>query len=198
MNKKLVKWVGAYDNAKRMQQSGWSEDDLLAKAHELYSSAGNGTFKYMKEWIDVHDQPRYGSKVGENTGSGSSGSKRAHESDSNFVGPSARPMGRDAAKKKSKRKGKGAFLEVVNEDFNEFMKMKAQESEHLEKLAMLQEEANLRQKEATQRKYDANELMKEKTHAKKMKIWLKLSEKDCLNDHSRELLQQLSHDLFGK
>ncbi|KAG7578907.1 Reverse transcriptase domain [Arabidopsis thaliana x Arabidopsis arenosa] len=108
VNKSLGKWVGAYDNAKRMQQSGWSEDDVLAKAHELYSNAGNGNFKYIKEWLAIRDQARYGSQVGGNTGSGSSGSKRAHESDAsdatNSVGSGARPMGRDAAKKKAKKK----------------------------------------------------------------------------------------------
>jgi len=58
----------------------------------------------MKEWITVSDQPRYGSQVGGNCGSKSSGSKRAHDSgasDSNSVGSTARPMGRDATKKKS-------------------------------------------------------------------------------------------------
>ncbi|KAL9858842.1 hypothetical protein AtNW77_Chr1g0040961 [Arabidopsis thaliana] len=72
------------DNVKRMQQSGWSKDGVLAKAHELYSNAVEG-----------------------NTGSGSSGSKRTHESDvrdANSVGSSARPIGSDIAKKKTKKK----------------------------------------------------------------------------------------------
>ena len=60
-------------------------------------------------------------------------------------------MGRDAAKKKAKKKGKGVALEVVNEDFNEFKQIKSQEFERLEKLAMLQEEANKRRKKAIQR-----------------------------------------------
>jgi len=47
-------------------------------------------------------------------------------------------------KKKAKTKGNGVALEVVNEDFNEFNQIKAQEFERLEKLAMLQEEANER------------------------------------------------------
>ncbi|XP_013585405.1 PREDICTED: uncharacterized protein LOC106294396 [Brassica oleracea var. oleracea] len=76
VNKILGKWIGAYDNAKRLQQSGWSENDILAKAHELYSGEKNGHFNLMSEWLAVHDQPRYGSQVGGNTGSGSSGSKR--------------------------------------------------------------------------------------------------------------------------
>ncbi|CAE5975713.1 unnamed protein product [Arabidopsis arenosa] len=103
VNKSLGKWVGAYDNAKRMQQ----------------------------RWLAIRDQARYGSQVGGNTGSGSSGSKRAHESDAsdatNSVGSSARPMGRDAAKKIAKKKGKGVALEVVNEEYNEFKQLKTQE-----------------------------------------------------------------------
>ena len=48
----------------------------------------------------------YGSQVEGNTGSRSSVSKRAHESDasdSNSVESSARPMGRDAANKKKQK-----------------------------------------------------------------------------------------------
>jgi hypothetical protein len=80
---------------------------IMEKAHELYSSGKSGHFILMSEWLALRDQPRYGSQVGGNTGSGSSGSKRAHESDvsdSNSVGSSARPMGRDAAKKKVRKK----------------------------------------------------------------------------------------------
>ncbi|CAL9248125.1 unnamed protein product, partial [Arabidopsis halleri] len=64
INKKLGKWVSAYDNAKRMQQSGWSENDVLAKAHELYSSGRSGHFNLIQEWLAVRDQPRYRSQTG--------------------------------------------------------------------------------------------------------------------------------------
>ncbi|XP_010412465.1 PREDICTED: uncharacterized protein LOC104698766 [Camelina sativa] len=105
-------------------------------------------------------------QVGGNTGSGSSGSNRSRESDasdSSSVGSVARPMGRDAAKEKGKKKGK--------------------ELERLDKITMRQEEAN--------------QLMTERTEAKKMKMYLKLSEKEHLDDRSKELLEKLSHDLFG-
>ena len=65
-------------------------------------------------------------------------------------------MGMDAAKKKAKKKDKSVAVEVVNEDFNEFKQIKAQEFERLEKLAMMQEEANQRRKEAIQRQVEAN------------------------------------------
>ena len=80
-------------------------------------------------------------------------------------------------------------MEVVNEDFIEFKQIKAQELERLEKIAMLQEESNKRKKEATQRQEEANQLMEEKTRAKKMKMWLKLSEKQHLSDQSKELFK---------
>ncbi|PNX55478.1 hypothetical protein L195_g049107, partial [Trifolium pratense] len=100
--------------------------------------------------------------VGGNTGSRSSGSKRARESDasdSNSVGSSVRPMGRDAAKKREK------------------------ELERLDKIAMRQEEAN--------------HLLKESTKAKKMKMFMKLSSKEHLDDRSKVLLEKLGRDLFG-
>jgi hypothetical protein len=61
MNKILNKWTGAYDNDKRMQQSGGSEDDVLTKTHELYLSGKSRHFSLMSEWLVVRDQPRYGS-----------------------------------------------------------------------------------------------------------------------------------------
>ncbi|XP_058733879.1 uncharacterized protein LOC131605551 [Vicia villosa] len=100
-------------------------------------------------------------QVGENIGSGSSGSKRVHESDasdSNTVGSSARQMGTDATKKREK------------------------ELERLDKIAMRQEEAS--------------QLLKENTEAKKMKMFMKLSSKDHLDDRSNELLEKLEKDLF--
>ncbi|XP_013617288.1 PREDICTED: glutathione S-transferase T3-like [Brassica oleracea var. oleracea] len=114
LNKKLSKWSGTYNNARRMQQSGWSENDVMTKAHKLYSSGKNEHFNLMSEWLAVRDQPSYSSQVGGNIGSTSSGSKRSRESDandsnsvgSNSAGSSARPMGIETAKKKAKRKAK--------------------------------------------------------------------------------------------
>ena len=51
--------------------------------------------------------------------------------------------------------------------------------------------------EANQRQDEANQLMKEKTRPKKMKMWLKLSEKEHLNDKNKEMFQHLSDELFG-
>ncbi|CAI8619666.1 unnamed protein product [Vicia faba] len=128
MNKILNKWAGAYDNAKRMQKSGWSKNDVLAKAHELYLSGKNGHLILMSEWLSLRDQPRYGSQIGGNSGFVGSGSKRAHESDasdSNSIESSACPMGMDVAKK-----GVGT----------------------IGKIAMRQEEANQLLKESTEAK----------------------------------------------
>jgi len=52
--------------------------------------------------------------MGGSVGSGSSGSKRSHE---DSVGSSARPMGREAAKKKGKKKSKDAALEEVETEW---------------------------------------------------------------------------------
>ncbi|XP_057440037.1 uncharacterized protein LOC130731863 [Lotus japonicus] len=65
MNTRPGKWIGAYDSAKREQRSGWSEDDVIARAQELFASGKIGQFTLMEEW--------------RNTGSRSSGSKRSHD-----------------------------------------------------------------------------------------------------------------------
>ena len=81
----------------------------MAKAQELYACGKNVQFTLMEEWHTLRDQPRYGSQVGGIICSGSSGSKRSHDSDafgSNSIGSSACPMGREAAKKKVKRKAR--------------------------------------------------------------------------------------------
>jgi hypothetical protein len=59
MNKILNKWIGAYDSAERLKASGWSENDVLAKAQELYACGKNIQFTLMKEWHALRDQPRY-------------------------------------------------------------------------------------------------------------------------------------------
>ncbi|GAA0139355.1 hypothetical protein LIER_00919 [Lithospermum erythrorhizon] len=120
----------------------------------------------MSEWEAVRDQPRFASQVRGNTGSGSSGSKRAYESDagdSNSVESMARLMGKDAAKEKEKKKGKGIALEVVTEEkekvLTTFKQYKEKELECLDKIATQQEETL--------------NVMKEKTRAKNMKMRIK-------------------------
>lgn len=115
MNQKLEKWIGAYDNAKCMQQSRLSVQDI-GKAHEICSGGGTRNFNLMKEWIIVRDQPHYVIQITCNSGSGSSGSKRAHESEANDSN-SVRSNGEGCIKKKTKKKGKGTTLKVVNEIF---------------------------------------------------------------------------------
>ncbi|XP_024010159.1 uncharacterized protein LOC112085230 [Eutrema salsugineum] len=94
-----------------------------------------------------------------------------------------RPMGRDGATKKSKKKGRGIALEVVNEEWNKFKQFKEQELEQLDKITMKQKEAN--------------QQLNERTQAKKIKMFMKLSEKEHLDDQSKKLLEKLGHDLFG-
>ncbi|CAL9234364.1 unnamed protein product [Arabidopsis halleri] len=73
-------------------------------------------------------------------------------------------------------------LEVVNKEWNEFKQFKEQELERLDKITMRQEETNL--------------LIKERTQAKKMKMFMKLSEEEHLDDQSKELLEKLKEDIF--
>ncbi|RID49696.1 hypothetical protein BRARA_H00477 [Brassica rapa] len=79
MNKKLSKWVGVYDNAKRKQQSGWSENDVLVKAQEIYSGSKNEYFNLISHENDTSDSNSIGS---------------------NSVGSNICPIGRDTSKKR--------------------------------------------------------------------------------------------------
>ncbi|AES73746.1 hypothetical protein MTR_3g108270 [Medicago truncatula] len=49
MNKVINKWIGAYESAKRLQGSGWSEDDVLAIARELFACGKNVQFILKEE-----------------------------------------------------------------------------------------------------------------------------------------------------
>ncbi|AES62594.2 hypothetical protein MTR_1g101850 [Medicago truncatula] len=80
--------------------------------------------------------------------------------------------------KKGRKKSKGATLESVNEEWNEFKQCKEKKLEQLDKIVMRQEEGN--------------QLLRESTDAKKMKMFVKLSSKEHLDDRSKEL----GRDLF--
>ncbi|KAL6570760.1 hypothetical protein OROGR_000310 [Orobanche gracilis] len=180
MNRILAKWVGAYDAAKRMQASGWSEDDILSKAQELFAEGKKKVhFSYFQQWQALRDQPRFASQVGGNTGSRSSGSKRSHESDacgSNNIGSIARPMGREAAKKKAKKKSREPTVEEVDKEFADYTQLKDKEIGNLEKLASIQAEA---------------------IKVRKMELYVKLSSVENLDGRRKELLMKLEQELFG-
>jgi hypothetical protein len=182
MSKLINKWVGAYDTAKRQQASGWSEDDVLAKAQEIYACGKNVQFTLKEEWRALRDQPRYGSQVGGSVGSGSSGSKRSHD---DSVGSSARPMGREAAKKKGKgkKKSKDAGFEEVEQEWVQFKEMKVQEMEHF--------------KEYTEKMEKYTAVQQEKNKLKKMDMYIKLTSQEHLDDRKKKMVENLERELFG-
>ncbi|XP_024642283.1 glutathione S-transferase T3 [Medicago truncatula] len=49
MSKIPNKWIGAYEGAKRLQGSAWSDTNVLAKAQELYACGKNVQFTLMEE-----------------------------------------------------------------------------------------------------------------------------------------------------
>ena len=111
--------------------------------------------------------------MGGSAGSGSSGSKRSHE---DSAGSSARPMGREAAKKKGKKKSKDAALEEVETEWVQFKEIKVQEIERLKEYTAAQQEKN---------------------RLKKMKLYLKLTAEEHLDDRKKEMLENLVRELFG-
>jgi len=74
-------------------------------------------------------------------------------------------MGRELAKKKGKKKSKEKVFE------------------RLDKITLMQQEAN--------------QLMKERTHTKKMKFYLKLSSEEHLDDRKKELFEKLADKLLA-
>ncbi|XP_039688572.1 uncharacterized protein [Medicago truncatula] len=119
--------------------------------------------------------------MGGNVDSGSSGSKRSYE---DSVGSSAHPMGRETAKKKGKKKSKDETLEKVEKEWVQFKELKEQEIEQLKELTLV--------------KQQKNKLLQEKTEAKKMKMYLKLSSEEHLDDRKIELLGKLERELLEK
>ncbi|KEH17577.1 hypothetical protein MTR_0007s0250 [Medicago truncatula] len=89
----------------------------------------------------------------------------------------------ETAKKKGKKKSKEDFLELVDDKWAEFKQFKEKELEQLDKIALIQQEAN--------------QLMKESTHAKKMKMYIKLSSEEHFDDRKKKLLEKLGQELFG-
>jgi len=84
-------------------------------------------------------------------------------------------MGREAAKKKGKKKSKDATLEEVEKEWIEFKEIKVQEIEQLEEFTLGQQEKN---------------------RLKKMKLYVKLSSEEHLGDRKKELLENLERELF--
>jgi len=87
-------------------------------------------------------------------------------------------MGRETAKKKGKKKSEEAALEVVEKKWVQFKQFKEQELEQLKELTLVHKEKN--------------KLIKEKTEAKKMKLYLQLREEEHLDDQNKKLLEKLS------
>lgn len=71
----------------------------------------------------------------------------------------------------------------MEKDWAEYKQVKEIEVEQLKQIASMQQEAN--------------KLRKEETEAKKMELFLKLSEEEHLSDHKKELLKRVSQELFG-
>ena len=71
----------------------------------------------------------------------------------------------------------------MEKEWVEFKQFKEKELEQLKELTLVQQETK--------------KLMKEKTEAKKMKLYLKLSSEEHLDDRKKELLEKLERELFG-
>ena len=71
----------------------------------------------------------------------------------------------------------------MEKELVEFKELKEHEIEQLKELTFVKQEKN--------------KLMREKTEVKKMKVYLKLSSEEHLDDRKKELLEKLERELFG-
>ncbi|GER54478.1 glutathione S-transferase THETA 3 [Striga asiatica] len=116
INKEATTFAGCHSEAERCKRSGMTETDVLEMAYQLYEQSTKRKFKMQAYWEMLKDHPRWNAEQDESgtkrtktsaTGAYSSSSNPATPtseptSDNNVGSGSAnRPMGREAAKKKS-------------------------------------------------------------------------------------------------
>ncbi|CAI8586412.1 unnamed protein product [Vicia faba] len=115
INGLVQKFVGCYKQAVNGKKSGTSEKDILAAAYEFLSQDESTPFNLEYAWRLLKDEPKW---MGASTENSSKRTKNfvsgAHSSSSNLATPSSyefnssspmeRPMGQQAAKRKSKAK----------------------------------------------------------------------------------------------
>ncbi|XP_074562791.1 glutathione S-transferase T3-like [Curcuma longa] len=114
--KKIVnRYNGIYNKWYNDRPSGWSDEDLMVRAHEEYKSTFKSTFQYEHVWRIVKDSPMYAPQS-----SGQRATKKARTSESSGAHTDSfnpnttidaddrevrsRPMGQKAAKRKGKEK----------------------------------------------------------------------------------------------
>ncbi|GAA0176072.1 hypothetical protein LIER_29130 [Lithospermum erythrorhizon] len=98
INQKINVWVGVFRKSLAERKSGWSDDDYIKRAQELYFKDKKKKFSLIDEWKLVHKEARY--MVGPDA-YGSSGSKRKSsegDNSSSFMPTLIRPEGRDEKK----------------------------------------------------------------------------------------------------
>ncbi|XP_020243460.1 uncharacterized protein LOC109838733 [Asparagus officinalis] len=186
LNKKISSFVGCYRAACKERRSGWSDENYISKAVELYQENENARFTLLDEWKLVRHQPKYMTGANE---SGSSGSKRkssGEDVESPF--PSlVRPEGRDASKKKSKASSSKASTS---------RKAKFSIEEELSKLTSKNDniEQNMANTVSAMLEFAAGQ--KEVARIEKMKMWMILKNKEDRDDEDEYAYRMLKKELF--
>ncbi|XP_020266243.1 uncharacterized protein LOC109841707 [Asparagus officinalis] len=193
INKKIGKWVGVYRKALAERRSGWSDDNYIARAQDLFVEETKKNFALLEEWKLVRNEPKY------MVGSGayqSSGSKRKSSREGDIscssVPSFVRPEGRDTTKKKAKGSSRRSKL-VIEEEYSKI------ESERQELKEMKEQQMKMMQEVATAQK-EAACAQKEAARAEKMKMWMDLNQRNqrnALDEYEYKLLNMLQIELFG-
>ncbi|XP_042441412.1 glutathione S-transferase T3-like [Zingiber officinale] len=114
--KKIVnKYNGIYNKWYNDRPSGWSDEDLMVRAHEEYKSTFKTTFQYEHVWRIVKDSPMYApqssdrratkkKRTSESSGAHTDSSNPNTTTDIDDREIRFRPMGQKAAKRKGKER----------------------------------------------------------------------------------------------
>ncbi|XP_075475868.1 glutathione S-transferase T3-like [Primulina tabacum] len=114
--KRIVnRYNGIYNKWYTDRPSGWSDEDLMMRAHEEYKNIFKSTFQYEHVWRIVKDSPMYApqssghrsakkARTSESSGAHTDSSNATPSVDTEYNEARFCPMGHKAAKKKGKKR----------------------------------------------------------------------------------------------
>ncbi|XP_073126577.1 glutathione S-transferase T2-like [Henckelia pumila] len=177
---------GVYNNLYNNRPSGWSDEDVLVKAHEIWKTNHNSKpFKYEHVWRILRECEKYAPQHRHANKKARTSESEGHTTSSNpdtsvdvdDCEVRLRPMGQKAAKRKGKMKAVNA------KKWEEKMDLRWQKLEelHMEKIELQKNEVATREAETLHKDYeilmkDTNDMTPEQLNIH-LKICAKLKKK---------------------
>ncbi|XP_075507480.1 glutathione S-transferase T3-like [Primulina tabacum] len=122
------RYNGIYNKWYTDRPSGWSDEDLMMRAHEEYKSTFKSTFQYEQVWRIVKDSLMYApqssgqrfakkARTSESSGAHTDSSNATPSVDTEYNKVRSRPMGHKAAKKKGE--DRVTHVDRISEDMQQ-------------------------------------------------------------------------------